>query len=418
MKILLVGIRNIQHLQAIRLQSEGHEVEVYPGQAIGAYRCVNSKEVLKGSYDLIIAGSARYFEDPAIISLRDKGTLFFGATNEIGMLESSKRYFKEFALTYGILTPQACYFDSLDEAIVYSSKQSKNLYLKVNGPAGGCGAVSISYPPSTSDLLSAPIRNLISSDKNTYLVEEAITGYEIGINVFVDDSSYFTFPATKPHKRRHDRNCGENVAGMGSISPLLLPSNFDWDFHNLVMSPLMRGFRDNGWSYQGCLFFNIMISDSRLWVLECNCRMGDPAMLVNLLQLQSSFGELLQATARNQLHTIVPLIGTGTATAVTLVDPGYPMSIKCQTTISSNRELWISEGSEHGIVIGGASITSAGLLTITNGVVGSAVSYADSHNDAIEKAYKLAQPFKEVLDSRSDIGKDQHLDGCHSLQST
>lgn len=410
-RVLLVGNRAIQHALATRLAAESCRVEVYPGQPCGLYESVSASQVARADYDLVVIGSPRYFRDPVIEDLRRRGQAIFGPDLPSSLLETSKSHFKEFAASAGVPTPASRSFASYEDAAAYIAKVDGPYVIKADGPARGCGvSIAVTVDEALTDLhrkLRSP-EGLYAAD--SVVVEDYVEGVEVAVNVFLDGETYLALPATRPHKRRDADNKGPHVAGMGSVTPLPLGERFARDLDVEVMKPTLKAMQERGHRFRGCLFINLMMNEEGLTVLEFNCRMGDPAMLVNLALLRSSVIDLLTATVEGRIAGFTPDYAPGAAVAVTLTDPGYPDSSEpLVARITVDPEEWLSGDGRRGLVLAGAERQADGrTYQVVNGVVASALGSGPNVALARRDAYALAARHPE-LHSRLDIGLDLSL---------
>ena len=403
-RTLLVGNRAIQHAMAARLLYEGANVDVYPGQEFGGYSTVDAAIIEQRSYDIVVAGSARYFNDPVVIDVIRRGARLFGATPETGCLETSKMSFKQYATRWGIKVPAGHVFYNYDTACSYIEQSLSPYVIKADGPARGCG-VSICY---TVDEAKKDLHLKLRDKSSLFfsgcvVIEEFIPGPEIAVNIIFDDHGYLVFPPTRPHKRRNVGDTGPNVAGMGSFTPLPINDRFFRELEKSVIHPTLEGICREGWHFRGCIFANFILTEDEIVTLEFNCRFGDPAMLVNLLQLKSSFDELLAVTTEGRLTTYVPKYRDGVAVAVTLIDPAYPDSHLTLDTVSIPQNELVYSGKSDGLLIAGTSQEVNGVWRVNSGVVASSVAIAKDFNSARGEAYRRAAACSNLF-YRSDIG--------------
>lgn len=406
MRVLLVGNRGIQHALAARLQHEGCAVDVYPGQRVDAYNAVAAERAFETEYELVVMGSARYFEDPVIAELKARGTPYFGPDVQSGRLETSKGHFKCFARAQDIKTPDSQSFSDFDEAVAYVRSAPGPYVIKADGPARGCGvAISHSLDQAEEDLHRKLKDRSSPYFGKSAVIERFVEGFEVAVNIFLDDDSYVVLPPTKPHKRRDSGDTGPNVAGMGSRAPVTLNKHFYDELRDQIIGPTLAGLRQNGWTFRGCLFVNLMVTADELLVLEFNCRMGDPAMLVDLVLLESRLIDLLEATAANRISGIAPTFRQGVGVAVTLADPGYPDGGLQTALISVDPSEWLGAGNDSGLVVAGAERSGdPAQLTVTSGVVATAVAVGSDFAAARSEAYRLADLLPD-LHRRLDIGE-------------
>ena len=223
------------------------------------------------------------------------------------------------------------------------------------------------------------------------------------MNVFIDGESFLVLPPTRPHKRRHEGDRGPMVAGMGSISPIRVNATFHAELGHQVVRPLIDGLRSQGAAFRGCMFLNLMLTESEIVVLECNCRMGDPAMLVNLALLESPLSALLHATTSGGLGDHHERIRNAYAVAVTIVHPAYPATGATAFTLPIDRKGFWNGLSASGYVVAGGACDGTGThLRLTDGVFATAVARGATVADARAEAYALARLFP-TLATRADV---------------
>jgi phosphoribosylamine--glycine ligase len=350
-------------------------------------------------------GSPRYFNNKVIGEVIRRGAAFFGPDAEAGLLETSKDNFKRFAVSRGIRTPAFQSFVRLDEATRFVENRRGPFVVKADGPARGCGVAICATPEQAVRDLTAKFQNQSSACySGKVVIEDFVQGFEVAANIFMDDHNYVVLPPTKPHKRRDTGDVGPNVAGMGSAAGIDLSPCFFEELHDRIIAPTMEGFRQNRWRFRGCLFANLMLTDDGISVLEYNCRMGDPAMLVDLLLLKSSATELLRAVAHNCLSEVPLQFHDASAIAITLADVGYPDSPLSTQTIPAHTGEWLgSDGTSGLLIAGAASGREAGSLIVNSGVIGSAVARRSDFESARREAYRLARLLPD-LHHRKDIG--------------
>lgn len=402
MKFLLLGDRAIQHALAARIRAEGNDVRVFPGQDFGGYEIDPAPDVAE--YDCVVIGSTRYFDHPVAQAARQGPCAVFGIDSEAAKLETSKSFFSDFARENGIAVPESRAFENAEEALAFLKTIEPPYVIKADGPARGCG---VEIVRTLEDAEKDLHRKLVDKDSPFYAgkvnIERFVEGFEIAVNIFMDGESYVIFPPTKPHKRRHDGDMGPNVAGMGSLAPVELNELFYEEFTSNIVKPTLASIRACSWYFRGCLFMNLMLNESGIYVLEYNCRMGDPAMLVDIELLDSSLSELLLDTARGELSRSQPSFKTGYAAATTLVRSAYP------EPVSEVNPVVIPAVPDGKLFVAGIR-KNGGSLTAGSGVVASAVSYDQSREQALSDSRALARHFAETntavdIDYRTDIGK-------------
>ncbi len=404
MRVLLIGNRGIQHALHQRLLHEGCEVDVYPGVPAALYRCVTAEVAKAARYDIVVVGSARYFADPLVIELRSRGVPFFGPDPDAARLETSKWAFKDFATDVGIPFPKSRRFRDCDEAIRALSGLAAPYVIKADGPARGCGVRICGSLAEARDDLEMKLRDpRHESFAGSVVIEEFVDGFELGVNVIIDGSSFVVLPPTRPHKRRLVNDSGPLVAGMGSVAPIRLGTRFYEELRREILEPALEGLRVRKQYFRGCLFINLILTEAGLQVLEFNCRMGDPAMLADLLLLESPLANLLECAAAGSLCNYRLSLREDFAVAVTLVHPDYPATTERPIAVQLDPAMVWDGSSPSGIVVaGGSREAPSGVLSFAGGVILAAVARAPTLEAARGLAYAIAGGFPQ-LDSRPDI---------------
>ncbi len=402
-RFLLLGNRSIQHSLAARLKSEGSEVHVFPGQNFGGYEITVDPDV--DNYDCIVVGSSRYFSDALVQkALKSRACGVFGVDGRAGLLESSKSFFADFALENNIRAPESRAFMDFQEALDFVRSHEPPYVIKANGPARGCGVAILSNITEAQEDLH---RKLVDKQSPYFsggvTIEQYVHGFEVAVNVLIDDRSFVILPPTKPYKRRNDNDVGPNTAGMGSVSPVSLNADFYRELENGIIMPTMKAIRSKEWYFRGCLFMNLMLNDEGIHVLEFNCRMGDPAMLVNIELLESSLTDLLLLVAQSRLSEATVIFKNGFALATTIVSARYPDAMD----EAGPFVLPVTDPKSR-LFIAGLHSTQGGLFS-NNGVIGCAVAYDISLEVAKSRSLGLARAFMSShptvsLHMRSDIG--------------
>jgi phosphoribosylamine--glycine ligase len=112
---------------------------------------------------------------------------------------------------------------------------------------------------------------------------------------------------------------------MGAISPVpFADASMMKKIEEKVIRPTVNGLIKEGLEYRGFIFFGIMISDDEPYMIEYNCRMGDPETEVVMPRLKNDFVELLTDAANQNLDKVK--IETDPRTACTIVAASWWLS--------------------------------------------------------------------------------------------
>ncbi len=133
-----------------------------------------------------------------------------------------------------------------------------------------------------------------------FLIEEMIIGEEFSAIALCNGEHFRLLPIAKDYKRRNDGQMGPNTGGMGSIAPVNLSEqllNNVKDSFTLTLKELVK----RNTPYRGFLFAGFMVDkNNSAYLLEYNCRLGDPETQVVLPSLGRDFYTELYRTAKKE----------------------------------------------------------------------------------------------------------------------
>lgn len=424
MKILLLGSGGREHALAWKLAQSPLLTKLYiaPGNA-GTQQCgINvpiqvtdfpaiKAFVLHESISMVVVGP----EDPLVKGIHD----FFLADQEIyhvpvigpkavaAQLEGSKDFAKQFMMRHGIPTAAYQTFNqtTLEAGITYLRNSHPPYVLKADGLAAGKGVVICSDLDSAiEELKRMLIERKFGNASNEVVIEQFLSGIELSVFVLTDGKSYLLLPEAKDYKKIGEKDTGPNTGGMGSISPVpFADSVFMNKVIDRVIRPTMDGLQKDGIDYQGFIFFGLINVEGDPFVIEYNCRMGDPETESVMPRIESDFVALLQAVAQRNLHEQSISVSPHFATTVMLVSQGYPDHYEKGKVITGEETV---EGSL--VFHAGTAVDSSRLCVTTNGGrVIAVTSLGSSMQEALGKSNLNAQKIQyEGKYFRTDIGFD------------
>ena len=424
MNILLLGSGGREHALAWRMARSPHLSQLFiapgnPGMSLygtclprigvtdfAAIADLIRREQIKllvvGPEVPLVEGIADYLREEAGL----KDLLIVGPDARGAQLEGSKDFSKAFMQRYGIPTAGYKTFgrQSYDEAVDYLKTLRPPYVLKADGLAAGKGVIISEDLEEAQRELRELLTGRFGEASTRVVIEEYLHGIECSVFIATDGHAWRILPVAKDYKRIGEGDTGPNTGGMGSVSPVIFADEtFMKKVEERVVRPTIEGLRSEGIDYRGFIFAGLMNVGGDPYVIEYNCRMGDPETESVMLRIDSDFVELLERMASGDLGDYQLEESTKYAATVVLVSEGYPGTYAKGNPISYPHEPTFDSALFHA---GTARDTSGHLMT-SGGRVLTASCLGSTLEEALERCYKLAdQVHFEGKALRRDIGQD------------
>ncbi len=420
-KILLLGAGGREHAFALQLSKSKRCAQLFiaPGNA-GTAHCgenvpINPLDfqairsfVLQHQITMVVVGP----EEPLVLGIWDffqadpelSKVLLIGPSQAGAVLEGSKAWAKQFMGRYQI--PTAAYrefsTDQLQQGLDYLSKHALPIVLKADGLAAGKGVVICQSINEAQQEMKEMLGGKFGDASATVVVEAFLSGIEFSVFVLTDGKNYKILPEAKDYKRIGEGDNGPNTGGMGAVSPVPFADAQMWQkVEDRIIVPTIKGLKKEKIPYIGFVFFGLIVVGGEPYVIEYNCRMGDPETEVVLPRLKNDFVQLLHACATGKLKRVVIKQDKKTATTVMLVSKGYPGAYEKGKIIEG---LDTTKGS---IILHAGTKMSDGSVLTNGGRVIAVTSFGKDIPSALRKSYSNARKIKfEGRYFRRDIGKD------------
>lgn len=284
----------------------------------------NIQMVIVGPETPLVQGIVDFFEADKHL----KEVSIIGPNQFSAQLEGSKKFAKEFMVRHNIPTAKYASFDStqIKEAQAFIDTIKKTVVLKADGLAAGKGVLIIDDHKSAKKEVEKMLSGKAFGDAGkTVVIEEFLKGIECSAFIITDGQSYKILPEAKDYKRIGEGDTGLNTGGMGAISPVpfCTPEFLD-KIETQVIIPTMKGLQADKMKYKGFIFFGIMKVGNEPFVIEYNCRLGDPETEAILPRLKSDLLNLFEGVATNTLGECDLYFDERSAATVMLVSEGYP----------------------------------------------------------------------------------------------
>jgi phosphoribosylamine--glycine ligase len=421
MKILLLGSGGREHALAWKLSQSPlcDQLYIAPGNAGTALHGDNvpmgatafdaiEQFVTERSIDMVVVGP----EDPLVQGIYDyfqskealKKVNVIGPSKEAAQLEGSKAYAKEFMLRHSIPTATYREFSSenLAEGLAYIDTQTPPIVLKADGLAAGKGVLILDNKEEAKKELTAMIAHAkFGKASSKVVIEEFLSGIEFSVFVLTDGKSYKILPEAKDYKRIGEGDKGLNTGGMGAVSPVPF---YDADMmrkvEERIIKPTIDGFAKEGLVYKGFVFFGLIKVNGEPYVIEYNCRMGDPETEVVMPRLTSDLVALLDAAGNGTLASQEIKIDSRAACTVVVASGGYPDEYEKNKVIKNLPE----QMGDTMVFHSGTKQVGSDILT-NGGRVLAVTSYGSDITDAVSKSNAVIEQIQfEKKYYRRDIG--------------
>jgi len=415
MKILVVGSGGREHAIAWRLAEAGHEVVAAPGnpgiEAVA--RCAPVRvddhaglvELARAErVELVVVGP----EAPLVAGLADRmraaGLATFGPGADGARLEGSKAFSKQFFARYRIPTAAFEIATTVDEAEAAIERLGGAVVVKADGLAAGKGVVVAADADEARAAARAMLEDRQFGDAGDRLViEQRVIGREVSVMAFTDGHRLEVLPAVEDHKAIFDGDRGPNTGGMGTVSPAWTTTAIAARIRHEILEPTVRGLAAEGIDYRGVLFAGVMVDPAGApYLLEYNCRFGDPEIQPIMARLRGDLGAVLLGAARGEMPVGALAWDARVSVCVVVAAAGYPGAPRTGDVIRGLDGL----GDLAGVVVFHAGTARAGdELVSAGGRVLGVTALGISVEQARDKAYaavdRIDLPGKQV---RRDIG--------------
>ena len=365
--------------------------------------------VLANGINMVLVGP----EEPLVRGVHDffladaqlKHIPVIGPQKEGAQLEGSKDFSKQFMTRHNIPAAKSQTFtrDTLQQAFEYLATIGLPIVLKADGLAAGKGVlICTTVQEAQQELIEMLTEAKFGDASSKVVVEQFLQGIELSVFVLTDGNNYKVLPSAKDYKRIGEGDTGLNTGGMGSVSPVpFANAEFLDKVEQRVIIPTIEGLKQEGIPYKGFIFIGLMNCGGDPYMIEYNCRMGDPETESVLPRIESDFVDLLLGVAEGNLNDKELILSDKVAATVVMVAGGYPGEYLKNKTITGMENVRDSH-----VFHAGTSMHNQEVIT-TGGRVLAVTSLQDNMFDALQQATADASRiYYDGMYFRKDIGFD------------
>jgi phosphoribosylamine--glycine ligase len=295
--------------------------------------------------------------------------------------------------------------ETLTDGFSFLEKINPPYVLKADGLAAGKGVLIINDLEEAKQELNLMLKDAkFGKASEKVVIEEFLKGIELSVFILTDGKSYKILPEAKDYKRIGEGDTGLNTGGMGSVSPVVFANKeFIQKVEEQVIIPTMKGLKAENIDYKGFIFFGLIKVGDDPFVIEYNCRLGDPEAESVIPRIKNDMTKLFEAVANGTLENTRIQLDDRYAVSIMLVSGGYPEKFAKGKKITGidnlNNCIVFHAGTTTDIETEEIKTSGGRVLAIT--------SYGYTLNEALKNAYKNVDLVKfEGKYCRRDIGFD------------
>lgn len=421
MNILLLGSGGREHAFASKIKQSVHCAKLYiakgnPGTAqLGENVTIDIADFeslgnfcIQKNITLIVVGP----EVPLVQGIYDffknktelKHIRVFGASKQGAQLEGSKQFSKAFMLRHAIPTAmyQSFHKSEIHQAQSFCEKIGLPIVIKADGLAAGKGVVICHSVNEAHAEIAEMFNGKFGESSDNIVIEQFLNGIEFSVFVITDGKNFKILPTAKDYKRIGEGDTGLNTGGMGAVSPVpFVTQSIMQRVETTIVKPTIDGLYNEKIEYKGIVYVGIMLVGDKPYVIEYNCRMGDPETQVVLPRLQNDLLELINSVFDNTLENQCINISSKACITNVIASRGYPEKSESDVPIT------LCSTNENEIIFhAGTKINNEQLCT-NGGRVLCTTALSDTLELAQTQARELAEKIRfDGKYFRRDIGND------------
>jgi phosphoribosylamine--glycine ligase len=233
------------------------------------------------------------------------------------------------------------------------------------------------------------------------VIEEFLNGIEVSVFVLTDGKNYCILPEAKDYKRIGEGDTGLNTGGMGAVSPVPFADEvFMQKVKERVIEPTINGFNQEGFVYKGFVFIGLIKVNNEPYVIEYNCRMGDPETEVVIPRLKNDLVEMLVSTAKGEVDQIKIEQDPRFAVTMVAVSGGYPGDY-----IKGYEITGLDQSNAETVIFHSGTVAEEGKIVSNGGRVLTVTSFGKDVAESVARSKQVLEGIRFMkMYYRSDIG--------------
>jgi phosphoribosylamine--glycine ligase len=377
---------DINDFEALKKAALAHQIEMI---VVGP-----EEPLVKGIYDF-------FANDPLTEHIN-----IIGPSANAAQLEGSKAFSKHFMQRHQIPTASYAEFtlENYEQGLAYISAHALPIVLKADGLAAGKGVIiATTHQEALTSYKEMLQDKQFGAASDKVVIEQFLEGIEVSVFALTDGINYQIIGHAKDYKRIGEGDTGLNTGGMGCVSPVpFMDAAFMAKVNTQIVEPTIKGIQQEGLVYKGFVFFGLMNCKGEPYVIEYNCRLGDPETEVILPRLETDLVSLLAAVDNGTLEDVNIQYHDNAFATVMAVSGGYPGSYQKNFPIAG---IELAQQLPDSLVFQAGTGFQENTIVTKGGRVLTVTCQGTDLQDAVQKAQKALSHIQfEGMYFRKDIG--------------
>ncbi len=377
-------------------------LQVNDFQGIKDFVLTNKVEmVIVGPEEPLVHGIWDFFKNDAALT----HIPVIGPSKHGAQLEGSKAFAKKFMARHNIPTAKYREITAHTEGSDFLKTLAPPYVLKADGLAAGKGVLILNDFEEASNELKTMLDGKFGAASQTVVIEEFLTGIEFSVFVLTDGKTYKILPVAKDYKRIGEGDTGLNTGGMGAVSPVpFVDKKMMQKVKERIIKPTIAGIASENIDYQGIVFIGLISVGGDPFVIEYNCRLGDPETEVIIPRLNNDILDVLKRLVSGKLDTVRIQQNKNFAATIVLTAGGYPEDYRKGDVITMDN---LAKSENNSLIFHGGTENTEGCLKTNGGRVLAITSFGETLEKAVDASTKTAGNIHfEGRYFRRDIGLD------------